>query len=105
MTTNDNYNDLSMSTAGGCCGGTSTAADLSMSAAGGCCGGTSTAADLTSRRAEDVTECPVMVGTPVIKSEAEEAGFYRDYQGQRYWMCCGSCGRCFDSDPELYVTV
>ncbi len=103
MTTHDNHNDLSMSASGGCCGGTSKAEDLSMSASGGCCGGTSKAEDLTDTQADDVTECPVMVGTPVIKSEAEEAGLYRDYQGQRYWLCCASCGPLFDADPELYA--
>ncbi len=46
-----------------------------------------------------------MVGNPVIKSEAEKAGFFRDYKGQRYWMCCGSCVPRFDADPERYATV
>ena len=46
-----------------------------------------------------------MVGNPVNKSEAEKAGFYRDYQGQRYWMCCGSCVPRFDADPERYATA
>ncbi len=105
MTTHDNHNDLDTIASGGCCGGTSKAEDLSVTASGGCCGGTTKADDLTDTRNDDVTECPVMVGIQVIKSEAEKAGFYRDYQGQRYWMCCDSCGRCFDTDPELYVTV
>ena len=105
MTTHDNHNDLSMSASGGRCGGTSKAEDLSMSASGGCCGGTSKAEDLTNTQDGHDTECPVMVGNPVIKSEAEKAGLYRDYQGQRYWLCCGFCEPLFDADPERYATA
>lgn len=53
---------------------------------------------------EEVAECPVMEGTPVIKAEAEEAGLYRDYQGKRYWLCCEGCGPLFDAAPEEYAT-
>lgn len=87
MTTHDNRNDPSTSVSGGCCGHTPTAADL------------------TNTQADDVTECPVMVGTAVIKAQAEEAGYYRDYQGQRYWMCCASCGPLFDADPDRYANA
>lgn len=52
---------------------------------------------------EEVAECPVMEGTPVIKAEAEESGLYRDYQGKRYWLCCEGCGPLFDAAPEEYA--
>lgn len=79
--------------------------DQSTSASEGCCGHTPKTEDLTNTQADDVTECPVMVGTPVIKAQAEEAGLYRDYQGQRYWLCCASCGPLFDADPERYAAA
>lgn len=73
---------------------------------GGMCGGHAPAADAVARAsAEDITECPVMVGTTVIKSEAEDAGLYRDYNGQRYWLCCNTCGPLFDADPERYTAA
>ncbi len=59
---------------------------------------------LTSAAADEVTECPVMVGTPVIQTQAEEAGPYRDHQGQRYWLCA-FCGPLFDADPERYAAA
>jgi YHS domain-containing protein len=42
-------------------------------------------------------------GSPVLISQAEEAGFYRDYGGRRYWFCCAGCGSLFDADPEGYA--
>ncbi len=79
--------------------------DTKTSASGGFCGHTPTAENLTDTKADDVTECPVMVGTTVIKAQAEEAGLYRDYQGQRYWLCCASCGPLFDPDPDRYAAA
>lgn len=38
-----------------------------------------------------------------MKAEAEAAGLFRDYKGERYWLCCGSCGPLFDADPDRYV--
>ena len=55
--------------------------------------------------AEEMTECRVMAGTPVVKAQAEEAGLYRDYQGQRYWFCCAACGPLFDADPDRYANA
>ncbi|NDK33018.1 hypothetical protein [Nesterenkonia haasae] len=73
-------------------------------AAPGSCSGHAPKADhLTVTNSADVTECLVMPGTPVIKSEAEEAGLYRDYNGQRYWLCCATCGPLFDADPDRYA--
>ena len=51
----------------------------------------------------DMTTCPVMVGNPVSKKAAEEKGLFRDYDGQRYWLCCPGCGPTFDSDPAKYA--
>jgi Cu2+-exporting ATPase len=53
----------------------------------------------------DLVVCPVMPSNVVVKSEAEEAGNYRDYEGQRYWFCCGGCGPRFDADPERFVAA
>lgn len=63
-----------------------------------CCS-TSPAADSGHREnllvegSDGMTTCPVMVGNPVNKQDAEEKGLFRDYDGQRYWLCCpGSTG-------------
>lgn len=52
---------------------------------------------------EDVAECPVMVGTPVVKSDAEAEGLVREYDGRRYWLCCDTCADLFDGDPDGYT--
>lgn len=74
-------------------------------ASGDCSGHAPKAEDLAAAKGDDVTECLVMPGTPVIKSQAEEAGLYRDHHGQRYWLCCDACGPLFDADPERYVAL
>jgi Cu2+-exporting ATPase len=56
-------------------------------------------------RDEDLAVCPVMPSNVVVKQEAEAAGFYRDYEGERYWLCCGGCGPRFDADPDRYSTA
>lgn len=53
--------------------------------------------------ADDMTTCPVMVGSPVNKKVAEAAGLFRDHDGQRYHFCCAGCGPAFDSDPAKYA--
>ncbi|GMA19229.1 YHS domain-containing protein [Arsenicicoccus piscis] len=52
---------------------------------------------------DDMTTCPVMVGSPVSKSAAEAAGLFRDHEGQRYYFCCAGCGPTFDSAPAKYA--
>lgn len=74
-------------------------------ASGGCGGHAPKADDLATANSDDVTECLVMPGTPVIKTQAEEAGLYRDYQGERYWFCCAACGPLFDADPDRYANA
>jgi len=54
---------------------------------------------------DDLATCPVMVGSTVVKSVAEAAGLYRDYEGKRYWLCCAGCGPAFDADPARYATA
>ncbi|WP_311199886.1 hypothetical protein [Brachybacterium paraconglomeratum] len=49
--------------------------------------------------------CPVMEGRPVVKSTAEAAGLFRDYEGTRYWLCCAGCGPLFDADPQKYAAA
>lgn len=53
--------------------------------------------------ADDMTTCPVMVGSPVSKKAAEAAGLFRDFEGERYYFCCAGCGPAFDSDPAKYA--
>jgi YHS domain-containing protein len=71
--------------------------------AGSCCGHAPSAAALAQTPAEEMAECRVMAGTPVVKADAEAAGLYRDYEGQRYWFCCAACGPRFDAEPERYA--
>ncbi|MEV8027553.1 hypothetical protein [Cellulosimicrobium funkei] len=52
---------------------------------------------------DDLAECPVMPGSMTIKADAEAAGLIRDHEGQRYWLCCSSCGPLFDADPARYA--
>lgn len=75
------------------------------SASGGCSGHAPKTEDLAKANSDDVTECLVMAGTPVIKSDAEAAGLYRDYNGERYWFCCAACGPLFDADPDRYANA
>lgn len=72
-------------------------------ASGGCCDGHGKAP--ATSQAEDLAECPVMPGTQVVKGEAEAAGLYRDYAGERYWLCCPACGPLWDADPAKYAAV
>lgn len=54
---------------------------------------------------DDLAECPVMTGSRVAKADAESAGLFRDYEGNRYWFCCAGCGPLFDADPAKYATA
>ena len=54
---------------------------------------------------DDVAVCPVMVGRTVVKSRAEVVGLYRDHDGQRFWLCCKTCGDLFDADPDRYAAA
>ncbi|MET9328815.1 heavy metal translocating P-type ATPase [Tsukamurella sp. NPDC003166] len=56
------------------------------------------------KTADESTACPVMVGNPVVKSDAEAAGLFRDYDGERYYFCCPSCAPKFDADPARYAS-
>jgi len=53
----------------------------------------------------DLAVCPVMPANVVIKRDAEAAGLFRDYQGERYWLCCGGCGPRFDVDPDRFAAA
>lgn len=52
---------------------------------------------------DDLTTCPVMVGSAVSKKAAVAAGLYRDHEGERYYFCCAGCGPAFDSNPAKYA--
>ncbi|MDF2846419.1 MAG: hypothetical protein K0R97_401 [Oerskovia sp.] len=75
----------------------------------GCCstGASNSAGDgtenLLGAANDDMTTCPVMVGSPVSKKAAEAAGLYRDHEGERYYFCCAGCGPAFDSDPAKFA--
>ena len=40
--------------------------------------------------------CPVM-------GHKGTRNLYSDYEGKRYFFCCGGCAPAFNSDPESYV--
>ncbi|PZQ89501.1 MAG: hypothetical protein DI534_06705 [Leifsonia xyli] len=79
-----------------CCS-TNNSAETNPAAAG------NGAPNLLAPAADDVTTCPVMVGSTVVKSVAEAQGLFRDFEGERYWFCCAGCGPAFDSDPAKYA--
>lgn len=58
---------------------------------------------VTDVAATEVAECPVMPGSMTVKADAEDAGLVRDYNGERYWLCCATCGSLFDADPASYA--
>lgn len=78
-----------------------------------CCGGHAASApvqaegrtNLVGPSDDDMATCPVMEDRPVVKSAAEAAGLFRDYEGNRYWLCCAGCGPLFDADPQKYVAA
>lgn len=85
---------------------------MSDSPAGSCCSHNSHSAvaadgrkDLLAPSADELAECPVMVGSAVVKADAEAAGLFRDYEGARYYFCCAGCGPLFDVDPSKYVAA
>ncbi|THV29070.1 YHS domain-containing protein [Glycomyces paridis] len=59
--------------------------------------------DADEKRPEELAECPVMTGSTVVKADAEAAGLFRDFEGERYWFCCAGCGPAFDADPAKYA--
>ena len=46
--------------------------------------------------------CPVM-GVPVDKRVANAHGLTRSHEGQVYYMCCNTCIKQFDSDPNKFA--
>lgn len=66
------------------------------------CGGHGPAVTATD---DSVAECPVMRGSYIAKADAEAQGLVRDYDGQRYYLCCAACGPLFDANPEKYVSA
>ena len=67
--------------------------------------GTAAADSTTNLSSDEIAECVVMPGSMVVKAEAEAAGLYRDYEGQRYWFCCAACGPLWDADPAKYANA
>lgn len=47
--------------------------------------------------------CPVMEGILVDKEEAEANGRVREYEGNKYYLCCDSCITMFEMSPEQYA--
>ena len=52
------------------------------------------------RNAEGKLWCPVM--NAPIESEEKADGF-QDYEGKRYYFCCGMCPDKFKENPAMYV--
>jgi YHS domain-containing protein len=53
----------------------------------------------------ETAECLVMRGSYVNKADAEAAGLVREYEGQKYYLCCAACGPLFDAAPEKYAAA
>ncbi|WP_182357658.1 YHS domain-containing protein [Tomitella gaofuii] len=79
--------------------------DTSVLAGGRCCGHSPSDEELSASPATEMAACPVMAGTPVVKAQAEAAGYFCDHNGQRYWFCCAACGPLFDADPDRYANT
>jgi YHS domain-containing protein len=43
--------------------------------------------------------CPVM-GAPTTE---EDAVGFQDYEGVRYYFCCGDCPKAFEKDPTRWI--
>lgn len=63
------------------------------------------ATNLLAAGGDRLAECPVMIGSQVVKADAEAAGLFRDFEGNRYWFCCAGCGPLFDADPAKYAAA
>lgn len=66
---------------------------------------THAAQDQTATDGAETAVCPVMAGSVVVKADAEAAGLFRDYEGERYWFCCAGCGPAFDAAPAKYAAA
>ncbi|RPF28274.1 YHS domain-containing protein [Georgenia muralis] len=75
---------------------------------GGCCsdGGHDHGhhGDVVAGPGDDVVTCAVM-GNPTVRSRAEASGLVRDFEGERYYFCCGHCAETFDADPLAYTAA
>lgn len=78
--------------------------DSAQTGGGSCCSSKSTTPAQAPAN-DDLTTCPVMAGSVVVKSVAEAQGLFRDHDGNRYWFCCAGCGPAFDADPAKYATA
>ncbi len=52
------------------------------------------------RNAKGDLLCPVM--NAPVKSESDAVGF-QDFEGTRYYFCCGGCPDKFKADPAKYA--
>ena len=48
--------------------------------------------------------CAVMTGNKVDVAAAIEKKAYADYEGRRYFFCCGGCPEAFKKDPAKFAT-
>lgn len=74
---------------------------------GGCCGGGGHGHGhhgVVAGPGEELVTCAVR-GTAQVKSQAETSGLMRDFEGERYYFCCGHCAELFDADPHAYTTA
>ena len=61
--------------------------------------------DTAEATVSETAECPVMRGNFVNRADAEAQGLVREYNGEKYYLCCAACGPLFDADPEKYVSA
>jgi len=47
--------------------------------------------------------CPVMGKKLDMAAIRDNADLYSEYGGKRYYFCCSSCKRKFESDPERWI--
>jgi YHS domain-containing protein len=48
-------------------------------------------------------KCAVKTDNTVNIAEATEKKRYVDYNGNRYFFCCGGCPKAFNKDPQKYA--
>ena len=49
--------------------------------------------------ADDPAICPIMIDTEIDKEEVVE------YKGKKIYMCCASCVRAWEANPDYYVVA
>ena len=61
------------------------------------------AAKPAAKAAPKEVHCAVMAANKVNIADATKKKMYADYQGNRYFFCCGGCPESFKKDPAKYA--